>query len=105
MTLNEIREDLRDIRYYYSRKDFLENGAKEISVVNSIKRRAEKYNAAMENAPPKLLDIYLNLYTKGYTQEATAAILGYSPQYINFLNNNLLIYLCGALSNSEKGSD
>ena len=47
MTLNEIREDLRDIRYYYSRKDFLENGAKEISVVNGIKRRAEKYNAAM----------------------------------------------------------
>ena len=70
---------------------FLENGAKEISVVNSIRRRAEKYNAAMENAPPKLLDIYLNLYTKGYTQEATAAILGYSPQYINLLNNNLLM--------------
>ena len=103
MTLNEIREDLRDIRYYYSRKEFLEANAD--LAESKIKKKVEKYNRAIRNAPPKLLDIYLNLYRKGYTQEATAAILGYSPQYINLLNNNLLIYLCGALNNSEKSSD
>ena len=103
MTLNEIREDLRNIRYYYSRKEFLEANAD--LAESKIKEKIEKYNRAIRNAPPKLLDIYLNLYTKGYTQEATAAILGYSPQYINLLNNNLLIYLCGALNNSEKSSD
>lgn len=97
MTLNEIREDLRNIRYYYSRKEFLEANAD--LAESKIKERIEQYNRAIRNAPPKLLDIYLNLYMKGYTQEATAAILGYSSQYINLLNNNLLIYLCGALSN------
>ena len=99
MTLNEIREDLRDIRYYYSRKDYLEGGSKEISLNNKIREKISKYNTAMENAPPKLLDVYLNLYINNLTQDALAATLNYSPQYINLLNNNLLMYLCGALNN------
>lgn len=45
-----------------SRKDYLEGGSKEISLNNKKREKISKYNTAMENAPPKLLDVYLNLY-------------------------------------------
>ena len=55
MTLNEIREDLKDIRYYYSRKHLFDSVVSEIGY-NSIQLKLQKYNEAVREAPPKLFD-------------------------------------------------
>jgi len=41
-TLNQIREDLRVIRYYYEQKEQLERGAKSIGV-SAVVQMVEKY--------------------------------------------------------------
>ena len=83
-----VRKDLRDIRYYYSRKAELDNAAKELGAL-PVKRIVEKYNYAIREAPLKLFDLYASLYIRGQTQEAVAMQLCYSPQYIRKLVNEL----------------
>jgi len=61
MTFDEIRKDLKEIRYYYSRKDVFENAENTIGG-NCILRKIDKYNDVVKQAPPKLYDIYNGLY-------------------------------------------
>lgn len=86
-----VRKDLRDIRYYYSRKTELDAAAKELGAL-TVKRTAEKYNCAIREAPLILYDLYSCLYIRGQTQEAVAIELGYTPQYIRKLVNRLFTY-------------
>lgn len=86
-----VKSDLRDIRYYYSRKAELDIAAKELGSL-PVKRTAEKYNCAIREAPLILYDIYSCLYIRGQTQEAVAIELGYTPQYIRKLVNRLFTY-------------
>lgn len=91
-SLSEIREDLKEIRYYYSRKKYIEEGFKVVGT-NNIKEKAEHYNSAVRNAPARLYDLYINLYINGYTQEALAEELNYTAEYIRVLNKRLLLFL------------
>ena len=75
--LDKIRSDLKEIRYYYSRKAM---------------------NEAVKTAPPRLYDMYMMLYVKGYTQEALSAELNYTPVYIQMLNKQLLLFLQSKLT-------
>lgn len=43
LTLQQIRDDLKDIRYYYSRKEAFENGFRVIGS-NDIVGKAKRYN-------------------------------------------------------------
>ena len=89
MTLNEIREDLKDIRYYYSRKHLFDSVVSEIGY-NSIQLKLQKYNEAVREAPPKLFDLYVCLYIHNNTQESVSVELHYTPEYIQMLNKKLL---------------
>lgn len=89
ITLNEIREDLKDIRYYYSRKEIFDSVAKEVGT-NDIQDKLKKYNEAVRAASPKLFDLYVCLYIRNNTQEAVSEELCYTPEYIQMLNKKLL---------------
>lgn len=92
VTLTTIREDLKEIRYYYSRKDFFDKGFDNTGV-NEIINKVKKYNIIATKAPPKLYDMYLSLYINYNTQELLADKLSYTPEYIQKLNKRLLKFL------------
>lgn len=92
MELNEIRDDLKEIRYYYSRK-FVFDGLEKNITNNAIQEKIDKYNCAMRVANVQLFDIYISLYLQNNTQESLAETLGYSVEYVSRLNKRLLTYL------------
>ena len=91
LSTEEIRRNLGDIRYYYSRKNSLDEAAKTLGGL-AVRRVAEKYNCAISAAPIRLYDLYACLYIAGSTQEAVALDLGYTPQYIRKLIAELIAY-------------
>lgn len=101
--LEKVREDLKDIRYYYAHKQVFERASAE-HIVNNVIRKAERYNRAMEQAPPILFDLYVSLYIQNNTQAAFAYDRDYSVNYIKDLNNSLCDYIRRAL-NGQKGGE
>ena len=73
LAIEKIREDLVEVRYYYTRKKVLDE--------------------AMRTAPPLLYDLYVCLYTRNFTQEGLSLEWNYTPQYIQKLNKKLLLFL------------
>ena len=100
LTLQQIRDDLKDIRYYYSRKEAFENGFRVIGS-NNIVGKAKRYNTAMQSAPTRLYDIYVSLYGRNLTQEALSVELCYTPEYVQILNKRLLLFLQKTLSEGQ----
>lgn len=97
MTLSEIREDLQEIRYYFTHKAAFDNAVKLIGE-NSVVEKVERYNKIFQKAPARMYDLYLGLYVNGYTQETYAAEAGYCPQHIQELNKQLILYLQKVMS-------
>ncbi len=96
MTLKDIRNDLNEIRYYYSIKKVIDDASK-YTGENSIIEKVEKYNAAILNAPVKLYNVYINLYVLNNTQAALAFEWGLSSDYIKQLNKQLCEFLLKTL--------
>lgn len=90
-TLDNIRDDLREIRYYYSRKNVFDDAFKIIGT-NSVVAKVQFYNEICRTAPVRLFEIFY-FYIKGYTQEGVALGIGYSPKYIQKLNKQLLLFI------------
>ena len=103
MNLSEIREDLKDIRYYYAHKDVFESAARE-SVYNDVVRKVRKYTALIEKAPPILFDLYVSLYVLNNTQAAFAYDRDYTVNYIKELNNKLCLYILDIVNRQEGDS-
>ena len=92
MTIEQVRKDLREIRYYYSRKKELDYALD--TVENSaIQCLLEKYNKVMKLAGIRLYSVYINLYVHNMTQSAMAASENVCPGYIKLLNRNLIKFL------------
>lgn len=92
ITQEKIKSELKDIRFYYSKKTMFEAAFKETKG-NNISELVDKYNEAMKNAPTKLYGIYICLYVHGGTQESIANEMSYTPFYIYKLNNKLIEFL------------
>lgn len=92
MTKQEIRKDLREIKYYYSRINVFESNKLGLFGA-SVSRKAEKYNKYITDAPARLYDIYVSLYLNNMTQKSLADELGYTVKYVQYLNGQLLDYL------------
>ena len=103
MNLSEIREDLKDIRYYYAHKDVFESAARE-NVYNDVVRKVRKYTALIEKAPPILFDLYVSLYVLNNTQAAFAYDRDYTVNYIKELNNKLCLYILDIVNRQEGDS-
>ena len=91
MTLNEIRQQLKTIRLYYANKARF--SAAFDTLPHSVTELAERYAKIVNGAPLDLYFIYYELYVKGLTQEAAAADLNYSTEYIRQKNKRLLLFL------------
>ena len=91
-SLSQIREDLKDIRYYYSKQKMFDGLAKSV-VQNEVVEKATKYNEAMRKAPVRLYDLYVSLYINNNTQAALAFDWDVSCEYIKMLNKSLCEYL------------
>ena len=92
MTLDQIRKDLKDIRYYYGRKHIFDTAVVDMRL-NQLMAMVKRYNQAIQNAPARLCDMYICLYTKGYTQERLAEELCVSPQYVQIQHKRMLVFL------------
>lgn len=99
---DEIRTTLSDIRFYYANIRSFQNASRYIGE-NRIVKTAEKFNKAIENAPPKLYELYIHLYTNNGTMTSVATELNYSIGYINKLNNSLVKYLYNFFNKNEEG--
>lgn len=62
-TFTAIREDLRNIRYYYSRRDEMTQTAKIVGECKVLKT-VEEYNEIVCQAPPKLYELYYYMYVE-----------------------------------------
>ena len=90
--MNKIRKELREIRYYYQRKEIFDEANGRIGE-NRIIHTATRYNRIMCKALPQLYDLYNGLYVRGMTQYAYAEEVAYTPEYVQILHKQLLIYL------------
>lgn len=100
MSLKEIRNDLRDIRYFYSRKDLFDKSAAVVGT-HAIFEKVEKYNAAILQAPPRLYDLYVSIYWLNNSQESFANKMGYSFVYISMLHTDLINFFKTHLDSME----
>ena len=102
--IEQVKSDLREIRYYYSRKEQLEDASHSIGPL-PIQRILENYNCAIRKAPLRLIDLYACLYLRGQTQDAVAMDLGYTPQYIRKLTGELFSFLRKNITYQEAGHE
>lgn len=103
ITAEQLRADLWEIRYYYSRKEVLDEVSHSIGPL-PIYRILENYNCVIQKAPLRLVDLYVSLYLRGQTQEAVAMDLGYTPQYIRKLTGELFTFLRNHICYQEEGN-
>ena len=96
ITVQKVRDDLKEVRYYYARKELFDEAFAKIGK-NKVLSKVERYNQAVASAPPVLYDIYINLYVRNYTQEALSIEMNYTPEYIQMLNKRLVLFLVGKL--------
>ena len=97
LTIDEIRADLREIRYYYSKQKVFDSAAKTVSR-SSVMDTVDIYNEVIKFAPARLYDLYIALYVQNNSQEALAYDWGFSAEYIRRLNKQLYGFLLKALT-------
>ena len=99
MTIDEIRKDLYDIRYYYAHKSLFDKAGQAI-VKNTILEKTAKYNLIMEKADPRMYALYVALYTENNTQIVVAEDWNVSEGYVKYLNKRLLLFLQKEINNA-----
>lgn len=92
LTLQEIRNDLKDIRYYYGMKEMFDKSADTIKPL-AIIEKVNRYNRAMENAPARMLALYLALYVYNNSQVVVADDWQLTKEHIRNQNRKLLEFL------------
>lgn len=101
MTTKEITQDLREIKYFYSRQSSLDISSKSFDHVNGIDK-VRKYKAIIETAPLQLLDTYVLIYIEGLSADEAAEEVGVSYQTINRRVNQVKKFLAEKLVNNDK---
>ncbi len=91
MTTKQIRDELKEIKYYYSRKDFIDKSSQTIGK-NNIYALVEKYNKAICDAPCRMYDLYVSIYKENNTLESLSDNICYSVEYVAKLHQKLVKY-------------
>ncbi len=97
MTLEQVRNDLKEIKYYHSHRKMLETSFA-YTGQNVFVEKLERYNKSVCNAPLKLHEVYVGLHIDGYSQEELAERLGVTRVYIYQLNKELVSYFAANLT-------
>lgn len=92
MTIKEIKNDLKEIRYYYALVESLKLGSKLIPPQH-ITEKIERYNDIIKNAPVQFYALYVGLYVSNNTQSELAEKWKVGKDFIKKLNAKLCNYL------------
>lgn len=101
MTLKQVRNDLKDIRYYYSMQKLFETASRSVAQ-NGVRKKVDRYTRAIKDAPVKLYALYIALYVENNSQAAVAEDWNLTPNYIKELNLKLCEYLLEVLKSTEE---
>lgn len=102
ITTEQVREELKRVKIYYSRKDAFDRAERTDRVLETMKL-VDKYAALIFNASDKLYIVYDAIYIQGLTQEACADKLFYSLRYVQRLHSELVKYFSTELN--KKGTN
>lgn len=91
-TIQQIKADLREIRYYYAKQKDLDGAAHTVGT-SKISQKLERYNAAVRNAPIRLYDLYISLYVNNNTQLVVSFDWDCTVDHIKRLNRQLCLFL------------
>ena len=91
-TIKEIRADLREIKYYYSKNNEFEKVSKLIGK-STVSTKIEIYNSLITKAPVRLYDLYVSIYVYNNTQIVVAEDWCLSLGYVKSLNRQLYEFL------------
>ncbi len=89
LELSVIRDDLKEIKYYYAHKEIFEKASKHIGEHACIEK-INKYNDAIRFAPARLYELYVSLYLENHTLESLADKEGYSYVHIQRTHGKLI---------------
>ena len=104
MTLEEVRQDLEDIRCFYTMQKTFVRGAS-ISRNQPIVHKVDMYNKAIAQAPAKLYVTYMELYVENNTQERLGQLWGYTEGNIRYYSRKLCEFLMNYFNKQSKDSD
>lgn len=100
MKIQKVKDDLREIRYYYAKQKDMEGASRTVGASKIIEIIA-RYNSAVQKAPVRLYDLYVSLYVNNNTQLTVALDWDYAVDYINRLNRKLCMFLKNQLEGGE----
>ena len=100
MTLQELKEELQEVKYYYGHKAMFDRALATVSK-NSVLEKVARYNDLVQDAPAQLFGLYVAIYTENNTQLAVALDWGLSEGYIKNLNRKLCEYLLEKINEKE----
>ena len=89
VTADQIRRDLKNIRYYYARREIFDAAKAEVGGLLFLPV-VQKYNQTIREASPRLYDLYISLYLNNKTQRELADKMCVSPEYVQVLHRNLI---------------
>lgn len=96
-TINEVREDLKEIRYYCSKRKDFENAARTVGSSTAVEK-VKAYNEAIKTAPIRLYDLYVSLYVNNNTQAVVAEDWGLTSDYVRKMTKKLYEYFISEFS-------
>ena len=97
ITIETIKRELENIRYYYARRDMFDKAFDSVGK-NAILQTVSRYNEVICSAPPKVYEMYVSLYIECCTYEAAAEVLGYSVNYVYKTNKKIVDFFFNAMN-------
>lgn len=95
-----IRDDLSEIKYYYSRQKELDGYMSE-GLPSNVLNIVQRYANLIQKAPIRLYHVYVGLYVKGWTQENVALEMNYTLNYVQSLSGQLLQFFRETINKEE----
>ena len=100
LDLSVIRDDLKEIRYYYAHKEIFEKASRDIGQ-HSCVEKINKYNDAIKSASARLFELYVSLYMENNTLESLAAKENYSYVHIQRIHGQLVKFFQDKFNEKE----
>ena len=100
MTIQEIKDELQEVKYYYGHKAMFDRALSTVSK-NKVLEKVARYNDLVREAPAQIFGLYVAIYTENNTQLAVALDWGLSEGYIKNLNRKLCEYLLEKINEKE----
>lgn len=91
MTIQQVKNNLEEIRYYYGNQKDFDLAAKAVGE-SAAAQMAKRYNEAVTHAPAVLYGVYVALYVNGSTQLNYSLDIGKSVDQVCRNNQRLYKY-------------